>query len=222
MDPFYVLTNPHYNQVPALTDFVPADPARIGDGPQCPCCGGAVGSLPWLPPHRAELEVWGREYGDVAFGVANELLVSERFAALYKAECLTGLDGFHEVEIVKVIRRGGSRLRPPPPKYYCVTPVRGRAVIDQKASGFVHAEPVTCQECRIGLIKRWKKVVIEDNTWSGEDIFRARGLPGTVIVTQRFRDFFLKSRFNNGLIIPAEEYGYDFYPWENETSEAPQ
>jgi len=211
---FYVLIDPRDISGPAVTNFGKADPVNRGEAHRCSVCGSYISALPWLPPYKAELEVWGKEYGDIAFMPGgNELLVSARFADLYKAEGLTGLSGFHEVEIMKVIRRGGSHLNAPPPRYYCVSIIRSRAAIDLTASEVIHAKPVTCNECRAGSIKRWSRIVIEENTWSGEDVFEARGLV-EIITSERFKEFFVRNRVNNGVLVNAAEYAHDFYPWE--------
>jgi hypothetical protein len=196
---------------PGVTDFVDANPVNRGEAPKCPSCGRFISGLVWLPPYRAVLEVWGKEYGDIAFFM-DVLLISKRMADLYRTEGLSGLQGFDEVEIVKVIRRGGSRLRTPPPPYYCVTIARSRATIDVAASGLVLREPYTCNECRGGLIVRTERVVLEEGTWSGEDIFIARGLPGTILTSERFKAFFDKYHINNGILVDAVEYSFDFYP----------
>jgi len=216
---FFVLISPRDTTRPGVTDFGHVKPVHNGEAPKCPNCGGFIGAIPWLPPQRAELEVWRKDYGDIAFGPGGERLVSERFATLYKAEGLTGLEGFHEVEIVKVIRRGGSKLRTPPPKYYSVSITRSRAAIDQDASGFIHEKPIACNQCRVGSIKRWSRIVIEQNTWSGEDVFFARGLPGTILTSEGFKEFFDRNHINNGILINAGEYSHDFYPWEKTSKE---
>ena len=53
-----------------------------GDAPRCPKCGGAVGMLDWLPPFRVEIELFGIEFGDFAFGAGNDFLISLRFKEL--------------------------------------------------------------------------------------------------------------------------------------------
>lgn len=218
---FYILKDPCVDDQChlAITDFTSSEPDLTGEAPRCNVCGGYVGSLPWLPPHYAELEVWTNVYGDIAFGPGQEILISKRFLDLYKICGLTGLSGFDEVNITKVIRRGSSKLKKDTPQYYCVSITRSRALIDTEASEMVHEEPWTCPECKSGLIKKAQRIILEPNTWSGEDIFFARGLPGTIIVSQRFKDFFDKYKINNGMLVAAEQYSFDFYPWENEQAE---
>ena len=209
---FYVLESPRDVQGGAVTDYLPTKPVHDGEAPKCPCCGDHVGMIPWLPPHRAVLEVWGRQFGDIAFGPGDELLVSEHFAVLYETNGLTGLSSFNEVCIARVKRRGRARVRGQPPKYYCVSVVRSRVAVDGKASGLVLEEPWTCEECRGGFLVRATRVVLEEHSWSGEDIFFARGLPGTILVSQRFKEFFERNQINNGMLIPASEYSFDLYP----------
>ena len=209
---FYVLTNPHGFGRLAVTDFSTAEPVRLGEAPKCPVCGKFIGMLPWLPPHRAELELWSGEFGDIAFGPGNELLVSERFAGVYRDWGLTGLTGFHDVEITRVLRRSGPRLRKPPPSYYCVGVCRSRAAVDVQASGLGLKAPWTCEECRSGFIVRSERVVVEEGTWSGEDVFFARGLPGTILTSEHFREFFEANEINNGVLVQAHKYAFDYYP----------
>jgi len=45
-------------------------------------------------------------------------------------------------------------------------------------------------------------------------MFFSRGLPGTVIVTEKFKKFCVDGAESNCTIIPAEAYSFDFYPWE--------
>ncbi len=211
---FYVLSSPRDTDGAAVTDFSKSGSVNRGEAPTCPICGGFTGMLPWLPPYRAELEVWGKDFGDIAFGPGNELLVAQRVADAFKSEGLVGFSGFDEVDIVKVIRRGGSKITSHPPRYYCVAIARSRAAIDVEASGLVHEEPFTCPECRIGLVKRTTRIVLEEGTWSGEDVFYARGLPGTILASERFKAFFDRYSVDNGTLIDAAGYSFDFYPWE--------
>jgi hypothetical protein len=161
------------------------------------------------------LELWGSAFGDLVFGTAYKLLVSDRFKTLFAESGLRGLEGFGPVEITRVIRRSKKAPKGTPPGYYCVSAVRSRAVIDQPASGFEWREPPTCRECYKGHdIKRWKRIIFEPGTWSGEDVFEARGLSG-YFTSERFKEFCDEHDIKNAALIPAEEYGHDFYPGEN-------
>jgi hypothetical protein len=209
---FYILKNPIRNR--ALTDFSPIEPHNTGPAPHCHLCGSAMGMLTWLPPYRAEIELLGREAGDMVFGPGNELVVSQDFMRSYKDFGLRGLHDFHPVEVVKIIRKNKHAPREVPP-YYCVSISRTSTLIDQETSGLVMKRAWTCDYCRTGLIKSIQKVVIDEDSWTGEDIFYARGLPGTRITSERFKNFVLEADIKNGDLIGADEYHFDFYPHEN-------
>lgn len=45
----------------------------------------------------------------------------------------------------------------------------------------------------------------------GHDIFKPLGLTD-IVVTERFKEFAEAHQVSNCLLIPAEEYSFDFYP----------
>jgi len=72
------------------------DPVRRGEGDDCPVCGGPIGGLRWLPPHRIKLSSAKPEkWGDILWGAGFLLMVSDRFKMIYEAEGLTGITVFH-------------------------------------------------------------------------------------------------------------------------------
>jgi hypothetical protein len=209
---FYVLKNPTDEQSDAVTDFLPADGSPKGDAPKCPVCGGFTSGLPLLPPMRFELKVWGRRFGDVAFGVSNRLLVSEHFKSEFLDSGLTGLSEFAPAELIEIVVR--RKIKEPVPRYFTVLPSQSRAAVDSRASGIDYEQPWTCEECRIGGTMRLRRLVLEAGTWSGEDVFIARGLPGTIITSERFKQFCDRHAFSNCVLIEAEHYHFDFFPGE--------
>ena len=201
-----------------VTDFVQVDGSECGEAPRCSICGYYTGLMPLLPPIRVELETWGKSYGDIAWGPCNELLFSDRFMEMYQKHSLVGLINIAPAEIVKVKSR--RKLRQPVPNYYCCRSMQSRAVIDDIKSGLVRDEHWTCGECRTGgIIKRTKRVLLEAGSWSGEDIFYARGLPGTILVSEKFSALCREYKISNCLLIPAEKYSFDYYPWEKNPDE---
>src|SRR5690242_13337619 len=107
-------------------DVDTVEPVNLGDAPRCPRCGDIVGLLTWLPPYRVELELHGEELGDFISGAGYDLLISGRFAESFRAEGLTGLEGFHPVEVLRVRRVGKRALKPiTVPRYYVVSPCFG-------------------------------------------------------------------------------------------------
>lgn len=177
--------------------------------------------LPLLPPVRVELETWGTFFGDLAFGPANELLVTERLWERYESSGLTGLLDVGPAEVVKV--KAHSNLGQPAPYYRCCRVARSRTAIDDANSRLEREESQICVECRQGgIIKRAKGVILEADSWSGEDIFFARGLPGTKLVSEKFQKFCEKHQISNCLLVSAEESSFDHYPWETDKGSAGQ
>jgi hypothetical protein len=205
---FFVLQNLYAGSGDAVTDYVPADGARMGEAPRCPACGNFVGMIPLLPPLRVELEAWGYRWGDVAFGPGDQILVSDKLKERFVSSGLIGLAHLHPVEITafKTYRRAARS----PPRYSIASINRSRAALDESASGVVRDENQRCGECRLGgIIKRVDRVIIEANTWSGEDLFEARGLPGTILTSERFKRLCDSSDLANVLLIAAEEFHFN-------------
>jgi hypothetical protein len=186
--------------------------ARMGDAPRCSICGNFVGMRPLLPPVRVELELWGCQYGDVAFG-PGEILFSEEFSKLFSSSGLTGLVNGTPAHIQKVVTHQRTKARPI--AYNCFQIVRSRAAVDEVASRLIREEPWRCEECRIGgVVERAERVILEPNSWSGEDIFTPRGLPGTILVSEKFARFCHKHEFRTCNLIPAEQFHFDLYRFE--------
>ena len=159
-----------------------------------------------------ELSTWGREFGDVAFPTASDILVSVRFKQLWERQGLVGLSNFKPVEVVKVTWH--RKLVAEPPPYFKATVVLSQAVVDDVASGVEQEEPPTCPVCRKGgLVKCWRAIIIKPETWAGEDIFRPRWC-GAFLATTKFKEFCEGNEIRNAVFIPADEYSHDFYPWE--------
>ncbi len=199
----------------ASADFIRGEKTQSGDAARCARCGDFISMKQWLPPFRVEIECWGRKYPDV-IAEGQNMLVSARFQTLWREEGLVGLSEFHPVEIVKVRRK--RKLRGELPTYLLTRVPTSRTTLDFKASGLEWEDPPQCTECYGALIKRWKRVVVDEKTWAGEDLFVARGFPGSVLASERFKQFCERHQIGNARLIPAEEYGRDFYPWEREAS----
>jgi hypothetical protein len=185
-------------------------PINLGEGAaDCPRCGGPIGMLPRLPPHRVALMVHGEELGDYLEASGYDLLVSELFAQAFREEGLTGLEGFHPVEVVRVSRK---RRGPRPshiPQYLAVTACFGRAAVDLGRSRIRYVNPPDCDECRAAGVEAIYGFTLEPGTWQGEDIFRPRGLRGDVVVSERFARFVERHGFTNMTLVPTEQLVWD-------------
>jgi hypothetical protein len=163
----------------------------------------------WLPPYRVELELYGQGLGDFIEGPGYELLLSEQMVEAVRMEGLTGLLGFHPVEVVRVRRKRKGSKPSAVPRYFAVTACFGRGAVDNARSLFRRDEPVTCPECRNPGADTIHGFVLESGSWRGEDVFRPRGLQGRILVSERFTQFVKRHGFTNMKLIPTEEYVWD-------------
>jgi hypothetical protein len=195
---------------PHDTQFDTVEPVHRGDAPHCPRCGGPIGMLTWLPPYRVTMELYGKDLGDFVDGPGgNSFLISERMAEAFRTEGLTGLLGFDPVEVVRMRRKRKGPTPGAMPRYFVASPCRSRAAVDVARSRLRYGKPVTCPECRSEGLETTHGFILESGTWQGEDVFRARGLPGMVIVSERFAEFVKRHGFTNMKLIPTEEYVWD-------------
>jgi len=189
------------------------DPVVISEKAEdyCPVCGRPVGMLKWLPPYRVKLSSAKPErWGDFVWGAGFTLMVSERFKQIYEREELKGIKRFEPVEIVRVGTRKTGDLPPGLPTYYLIEIVWGGANRDDIASKIVWKREPTCSYCRIDGYKiKFEGIVIEEGSWTGVDIFKARGAPGQILVSERFKEVVEKYGLKNVWLIPAEKYGWE-------------
>lgn len=193
----------------ATTEFLQADPFNVGMAQRCEQCGRPIGMLPWEQPLRAEIEAWGRSFGDLAFGPGPDFLISERFKDLWLRSGLVGLSGFEPVDVVKVVRRG-KRIKEAPPPYFRVLPQRSAVAVDEAACGWQWEEPPSprCDVCRGGgIAKGWQRIVLEAEPH--ENLFIPRGL-GWVLVDEHFKRFCEAHAITNCPLIPAEQASHWF------------
>ncbi|WP_224369039.1 hypothetical protein [Hyalangium versicolor] len=160
----------------------------------------------WLPPYRVELELHGQDLGDFTRGPGDEILISERFAQAFEVEGLTGLLGFHPVEVVRVRRKRKGPKPSAVPRYFVVSPCFGRGAVDEARSRLRRDKLVTCPECRSTGVDTIHGFTLEPGTWQGEDVFYPRGLQGDLVVSERFANFVKRHGLTNMKLIPAEEY----------------
>lgn len=198
------------------TDVETVEPIHREEGVHCPRCGVGIGMRTWLPPYRCDLLLHGEELGDFLHGSGDDLLVSERFAQAFREEGLTGLDGFHPVDVRRVRgkRRGSKSVDVP--RYVFVKACFGRGALDFRRSRLRFSEPPSCPECLSVHLDALHGFSLEPGTWRGEDIFRPRGLHGWLLVSERFARFVERRGFTHLRLTPSEEYLWDPsapHPW---------
>jgi hypothetical protein len=191
------------------TQFSETEPVNTGPAPRCLQCGELIGLRPWLPPYRGELELQGEEFGDFVKAAGYDFLISERFAEGFRAEGLTGLLGFHPIEVTRVRRKGQKSKATLVPRYLAVTACFGRGAVDEARSRLRRNKPVTCLECRSTGVDSIHGLVLEPGTWQGEDVFRPRGEQGSILVSERFAKFAQQYGLTNLRVTPAESFIWD-------------
>ena len=139
-------------------------------------------------------------------GPGDGFLVSERFTEAYHRENLTGFSGFLPVEVVRTVRRSRSRKPFQVPRYLYAWSEFSHTSVDVVRSHFHRDKPFTCDWCRQSLLHGIRGFFIEEGSWTGEDVFRPRGLAGINVVSERFADFVQRHGFTNMLLIPTEQY----------------
>ena len=172
---FFVLqTGPLWSRYDVDVERV--KPVNRGEAPCCPKCGGAIGMMTWQPPYRANLVLHGEEFGDFMEASGHDLLVSERFAQLFRQEGLKGFEGFHPVEVLRVRRKQRGPKPSHVPHYMLVRTCPSRAAVDVTRSHIMCSRPQTCEECRYMPMDSIHGFTLEPSSWQGEDVFRPRGL----------------------------------------------
>ncbi len=208
---FYLLTERDWMRGTDFPDtvFFTNDHVTLGDAPRCPVCNRYCEGMEWLPPYQIELEMFTNRFGDVIVGTGLDLIVDESFKIAFEKTDLTGLEIIGEAEVERIIcrRKARKKLIGPIPKYYVARMKYGCAAIDHEKSGsaFEPGKKPICDYCRLGRIGAYRKIVIDESTWDGTDIFMARGIGGQITTSQRFKDWWDSCNFTNCKLIPSEE-----------------
>jgi hypothetical protein len=124
----------------------------------------------------------------------------------FQAEGLTGLLGFHPVEVVRDRRRRKASKADEVPRCFAITACLDHGAMDEARSRLRRTQPVACPECRNTGVGSIYGFTLEPSTWQGEDVFRPRGLQGDIVVSERFAEFVHKHGLTNMKLIPTEEY----------------
>jgi hypothetical protein len=160
----------------------------------CPVCKAVCGPQVWLPPRR--INASQSDCGDLILGVAFELVVSEKFREAYMAAGLNGLKDFASVEVEEIKDA----------RYYAARPQITCTRLDELASGVAwEIEPV-CSNCRLGALSKLERVVVDESTWDGSDVFMGTGLYGVKLVTERFVEVVRAANLTNFAFVPANEF----------------
>jgi hypothetical protein len=203
---FYALVRPPLDDWTHYTVAYSMEPDVVGEAQRCPSCNLLVGSLPWLPPYHAEVIARGGKFADVALCVGDSLLVSERFRDVWLDAQLSGIDVFSPVER---IRARPARLKKKVPPYFHIAPRLFDVQIDLDHSLVEYTPYTVCAKCKGGDTATVRGFSLDETTWHGEDIFRAWGISGVTIVSDRVRELRDKHGLTNVNLTPIEDYLWD-------------
>lgn len=208
---FYVLesSGPRIAHGLFATEIDPLDDA-VSEGEHCPFCGQMRGGFVSVPPVRVDVELRGREFGDIAFMPGMELAVSDRFRAAFLRDHLRGIHGFDDIHVRRTVSNDPSNQQLDAPLYFLARPSFSGARVDDLRSGVSRRGLPRCQWCIDADIIRIDRVFLDLTHWHDEDIFVARGLDGVYVVTDRFRQWILRNNITNAYFVNALEFHYDY------------
>jgi hypothetical protein len=109
--------------------------------------------------------------------------------------------------VVEVAHAVGSHV--PPPAYVQVAVARIGVAIDEESSKVIRSRPPSCGLCRSDHIAAIHGFRLEADTWTGEDVFIARSLPGVVIASQRLRQITDRYGLTNVRFTRTGSYEWD-------------
>jgi len=181
-------------------------PENTADPRKCPKCGRYVGTIQWLAPYYAEVLVHGKMLGDIVKCAGMSLLVSDRFRRAWETEALRGIEEFSPLARLRV---RPARLGRRPLTYFHVAPQRFGTRVDLERSLIEYDRPITCYQCIDANAETVRQLVIDESSWTGEDLFIAWGKPGSFIVTDRVRAMRDKYGLTNMNMTPVEELLWD-------------
>lgn len=187
--------------------------------PACPDCGGAIGMLKWLPPFNVTIKQ-PKYLGDLVYGAGGpDLLVSEKFKQAYDKEGISGIKEIFPVEVKKMGTKPIEKCTSVPSLFGVYLKHSKTRVLFEEMGIVWDSEPSTnyCRTCgpggggeKNGYIESWKKVVIDESSWDGEDLFFPINFHGQMVLSEKGADFFRRNQFRNAFVIECDDAGYDF------------
>jgi len=217
----------------------PQDVRYSEERPLCPACGEAISGRIWLPPYRVILK-HARRVGDFVAGTGGvDLLVSQRFRDVYEEEAMTGIERFIPIEVVQNPPRK-SAAPPHPPLFEIGTAKKERRPIvsvpipilygvyfkhtmtrtikeEMGIEWMTQPQPDYCRTCgpggggNGGCFLSYERVVVDTDSWTGEDFFIAVNFPGTILLSDRAREFIERNDFTNCQVVPCEQASFAFF-----------
>lgn len=195
---FYVINNQSFDDSSFAygEDF---GDINLGRADKCEVCSSVLTSRKWLPPHK--IRVSKRNLGDTILGTFDNLIVSAKFKESFQEIDLKGIKSYQPVAIYFQNRLLGDR-------YFYAEIEMSDFFIDLNKSGFeLEGEP-GCPVCQKAgsIIKKWDGIIFEHPETINLDIFTTKLLPGTLCVSESFRNFVVGHDLSNISMIEASKF----------------
>jgi hypothetical protein len=181
--------------------FASADLVRYGglkQGNACGNCGALLSSNVIAGPQVYELTAG--VVGDfITDGMA--VLVSERARDVLEKNKVYG---FAVDETPVMLQKKTDQ------QYYYMIPNGVCTRLDENASGISVQRVVGCDVCRTMSLYSIERVVIDEASWAGHDIFECGSLTGEIIATSRLVALARMHNLANFNFISAEDFHYTY------------
>lgn len=195
------------------------DNANISnDHPKCPQCGRAVGNHYWLPPFEVIIKQ-PHNIGDFLSGFGCDLMVSEKFKRKYEESELTGVVNFYPITIKKMgtTKKSNELIKP---LLFGTNVKRTFTRVIYEEMAVTWGNPPSNNYCKFcgpgggggaGIYYGYERIVVDEKTWSGEDIFFCINMPGNVLLSERAAKFIVENNFTNCEITPCSEAKFSYF-----------
>lgn len=172
--------------------------------PRCPDCGKDV--WPRILKAPVSVEFTGDRIGDIAFGFAATLIVSERFHTLWKCSDLDGL--VFSDEPVDARFKKMAVLDTPSREFFAAYPEPEFVRLSDQ-SGAQYSEEPRCSLCSVGVVQSVDRALFEGEG-PQTDFFMPSSLPGWFVVSDRVRHFVEDKQLKNFQFVE----GFSIDDWQ--------
>lgn len=179
----------------------------------CPQCGRIVSGAYWKKPR--EVVLTKRKCPDFLYNYCDStaFLLSENAYNKIKAYGLTGIRCAEAIESIRFQRQAKTK-NVVIPSYYRIELARSRVTIDRTKSDIVYGkkrDTRCCSLCRQvpATLNFIRSLSLDTSAYEGYDIFQTYELGDSIILSQRFVDFYKENALSNLHFRLADKYGLD-------------
>lgn len=178
---------------------------------KCTECGSYVSGGFWLPPRQVVLS--SRKVPDFlyTYGGNTPFLLSKNALMKIQQAGLRGITFAEKIDKVSFQRK--SKTEMPIPEYYFFGLNRSRITINHQKSEIIYGKSCgwlkkSCPLCRqvLATYDWFFRLSFNMEAYEGYDIFYTYEMGGSVLLSQRFVDFYKESGLTNLHFLPVEEY----------------